>query len=248
MEELQSTEALDKEILEDARKKAFKILKTTDESITTSKTNWQQKLQTALEDVRKTYAQKNQEYRLEVMARLPMDKQRIRLETIERFLNKAMTEFLESLDRPSMLRILEKNLLLGAKELSLSREKLVSGKGECRYHNLSKEECSKLLGVAFPGTTLTFTEDPLLGLQAGAAFTAGGAGGGALPAGNKFPALVLDFPQARLNVSAAQAAETALLDNRAELVTALMGALEDVTMSKEIRLFKKMIEPIEGKL
>jgi hypothetical protein len=41
MEELQSTEALDREILEDARKKAFKILKGADETLASSKTAWE---------------------------------------------------------------------------------------------------------------------------------------------------------------------------------------------------------------
>jgi hypothetical protein len=41
VEELQSTEALDREILEDARKKAFKILKGADESAASSKKSWE---------------------------------------------------------------------------------------------------------------------------------------------------------------------------------------------------------------
>jgi hypothetical protein len=221
MEELQSTEVLDREILEDARKKALKILKTSGESISAAQSNWQQKLRTAFINADASYTKKSNEYRNEVMARLPMDKQRIRLETIDGFLTKTMAEFLESLDRPSLLRILEKYLSLGAKEIASSKEKLLSGKGECRFCGLFLEECKQLLGAAFSGVTFAFTEDPLLVVQ-----------DGIFPAGNNFPALVIDFPHARLNVSAAQAAGTLLLDNRAELVTALLGTLEDVTMRK----------------
>jgi len=237
MEELQSTAALDKEIREDARKKAFKILKSTGESISASKANWQQKLRMALNNISESYAQKTLDYQREVMARLPMDKQRIRLETIDRFLNTAMVEFLESLDRPSMLRILEKSLLLGAGEFSLSKEKLLSGQGDCSYRCLSREECTSLLGACFPGITFRYKEDPLLGAAVSA--------GGVLPADNAFPAIEIDFPQARFTVSAVGAAETLLLDYRAELATALMGNLEDVTISKDIRLFSNMSGPAE---
>jgi hypothetical protein len=48
MEELQSTEALDREILEDARKKAFKILKTAGETEAASQTAWDRKLEKTL--------------------------------------------------------------------------------------------------------------------------------------------------------------------------------------------------------
>ena len=43
MEELQSTELLDREILEDARKKAMRILKTCEETIKTQNTGWEKK-------------------------------------------------------------------------------------------------------------------------------------------------------------------------------------------------------------
>ena len=55
MEELQSTEALDREILEDARKKAFKILKSADESAASAKAAWDRKLERTLKEVRENF-------------------------------------------------------------------------------------------------------------------------------------------------------------------------------------------------
>jgi hypothetical protein len=56
MEELTSTEALDREILEDARKKAFKILKNADDSISSSKESWDKKIERARNKAVKNHA------------------------------------------------------------------------------------------------------------------------------------------------------------------------------------------------
>jgi len=218
MEELQSTEALDREILEDARKKAFKILKSSDDSISGSKSAWEQKLKTGLEKARDTYAEKGKTTRQEVMARLPMDKQRIRLETIDMFLHKAMEDFLKSLDRASLLRILQNELALKADSAGLSgsagkssQSAEFSGEGECRYRGLSQKECSGLAAV-FRGVSFRYAEDPLPMIE------------------GTFPALLINFPYMRISVSADAAAEALLQDKRAELTAALLGDLEDLTV------------------
>jgi len=212
MEELQSTEALDREILEDARKKAFKILKSADESVKASKAAWEGKLEGTLKKARKKYDEKAAEARREILARLPMDKRRIRSKTIDRFLNKAMEDFLGSLDRRSLLHILEKELA--------QRAALGSGespgdlrKGELRYRGLSREECSALVSASFHGMTFRYIEDSL--------YTVPGA----------FPAIVIDFPHLRIIASADRAAQDLLLDKRAELAAALLGNLEELSPS-----------------
>lgn len=212
MEELQSTDALDREILEDARKKAFKILKNADETVSASKTALGKKLQTATDKARKNYAEKTETARREIMARLPMDKRRIRSEAINSFLSKAIEYFLGTLDRPALLRILEKELVLRAGEFSsLSGKDAPSVTGDFRYRSLSAAECSALGSAAFPGMAFRYIED-------------------SLPAINGiFPALVIDLPQLRITASADKAAETLLLDKRAELASALLGNLEDLT-------------------
>jgi len=214
MEELQSTEALDREILEDARKKAFKILKNADESVSASKTALGKKLQNAMEKARKNYEEKAETARREIMARLPMDKRRIRSEAINSFLGKAIEHFLGTLDRPALLRILEKELVLRAGEFSSLLDKDGSScTGEFRYRSLSVAECSALGSAAFPGMTFHYIEDSLPTVS------------------GTFPALVIDFPQLRITASADKAAETLLLDKRAELASALLGNLEDLTVN-----------------
>ena len=205
MEELNTTEALDREILEDARKKALKILKSADDSIGLSKTSWDKKLEKSREKARQSFTEKKEQLNKEIMNRFPMDKRRIRSETIETFLNNAMKDFLVSLDRPAVLRVLKNELEKRRQEIppDLEREALI------RFRMLSKDECASLVNSFFSGVSFTYSEDPLRMLS------------------GSFPALVIDFTQLRITVSLDKAAETLLLDKRAELATALLGDIED---------------------
>ena len=58
MEELKSTELLDREILEDARKKAHKILNTAGDSLGAQTRDWDEKIRSALASIGKSYAEK----------------------------------------------------------------------------------------------------------------------------------------------------------------------------------------------
>ena len=51
MEELRSTEVLDREILEDARKKAQKILKTAEDAHAAQAQDWDKKINGAVESI-----------------------------------------------------------------------------------------------------------------------------------------------------------------------------------------------------
>jgi hypothetical protein len=131
------------------------------------------------------------------MARLPMDKRRVRSEKIEGFLTKAMNTYLASLDRKKILLLLERELSLRAGESE--------GSCEIRYRNLSAEELSALLKKCLTQEPLKKTEEPLY----------------AIP--GSFPAMVLDFPALRITASVDAAASALLLDKRAELAEALLG-------------------------
>ena len=213
MEELQTTDVLDKEILEDARKKALKILKGADDSITSSKASWDKKLQKSQKKVRHSYAEKKEQLEREIMARLPMDKRRIRSETINRYLNKAMEDFLTSLDRSSLLHIMKKELEKRKADISFNPANSLDHKSSdtalLRYRMLSKEECSTLVEFSFSGIPINYCEDPLYMIA------------------GSFPAMVIDFPHLRLTVSVDRAAEALLMEKRAELAFALLGDFED---------------------
>jgi vacuolar-type H+-ATPase subunit E/Vma4 len=197
MEELQSTEALDREILEDARTKAFKILKTAGETEAASKAAWDGKLDKTLAEAGDNYRLKEERERREIMARLPLDERKIRSEKIERFLSGAMDDFLRSLDRGKILSVLER-------ELSI-RLAACKAEGPCvmRYSGLAPDEIDALIKKFLKPGLVSKEEDPLYAPS--------------------MPAVVLDFPDLRIASSVDAAVTALLLDNRAELAAALLG-------------------------
>ncbi|MDR2049770.1 MAG: ATPase [Treponema sp.] len=221
MEELQSTEALDREILEDARKKAFKILKTAGETEALSKAAWDKKLEKKLAEAGDSYRLKEERERREIMARLPLDERRIRSGKIEGFLAGAMNDFLRSLDRGKILSVLERELSVrlascetGASckaEDSCKAEASCKAEDSCvlRYRGLEPDEIDALIKTFlrdFPDPGLVSKkEDPLYAVA------------------GSLPAVALDFPALRINSSVDAAAAALLLDKRAELAAALLG-------------------------
>jgi hypothetical protein len=225
MEELHSTEALDREILEDARKKAFKILKTADETVQSKGKSWERKTRRAIEGIRKTYAARTDRVREETLARLPLDKRRLRSETAETFLKEAMDAFLSGLGRDALLSVLEQEFaerleacrgVLAEPEISPSQK---DHKPALRYSHLSAAEAAGILKSALGRRKI---EDS--GRLGKAELTQADG-----PAASKFPALVLDTPAVRIKASVEAAAAELLKNKRAELVAALLGegALND---------------------
>jgi hypothetical protein len=221
MEELRSTEVLDREILEDARKKAFKIFKTADDSVKSQIQQWEKKTQDAIADIRKTYAQNTEKAKQEILARFPLDKLRMRSETSEKFLRDAMNVFLENLNRSSLLLILEQEL---EKRLAVCGEtelKTDSGEGRkiiLRYQKMEENEVRIMLGKIVEKKEVIkkcrfddfqLEEDTSTGVA--------------------FPAIVLNTPVIRIIASVENAAAEIMMNNRAELVKALLGegALND---------------------
>jgi vacuolar-type H+-ATPase subunit E/Vma4 len=204
MEELQSTEVLDKEILEDARRKAQRILKTADETTASGTKKWERKTERALKGIRERYAVRLEASRSEIMARLPLDKRRTRLAKIETLLKDAASAYLAGLERSKLLTLLEAELEKRAGELDASS--LVSTTGTAAGRGLSAGELSALLKRTFPQVKWQLEGEENRHLTPGA-----------------FPALVLDAQSARITVSIDTLIGTLLLDRRAELAAALLG-------------------------
>ncbi|GAB6393114.1 MAG: V/A type ATP synthase; V/A-type H+/Na+-transporting ATPase subunit E [Treponematales bacterium] len=208
MEELHSTEVLDREILEDARKKAFKILKAADEAAESAAAAWKEKTAQEIDGLKKSYAEKLSRAGEDIMAALPLDKRRLRSERTERLLRENMDAVLGGLDGESRKKLLERELkrrLSGCPEFE-------SAKAHVSVRGLSAAEAQALLGKACAGAKPAVNASD-------AAFARAG----------KFPGLLLDTPQVRVIVSVDDAAETLLSEKRAELASALLGeeALND---------------------
>jgi vacuolar-type H+-ATPase subunit E/Vma4 len=110
MEELQSTEILDREILEDARKKAQRILRAADDTIMVKTAEWKNKTAKSIEELGKKYNEQKEFNAAKIMARLPIDKRRAKVEKIESLLSSAVEFWYKSLSREKILELLTSEL------------------------------------------------------------------------------------------------------------------------------------------
>ncbi|MDR0452360.1 MAG: ATPase [Treponema sp.] len=204
MEELQSTEVLDREILEDARRKAQRILKAADEEAAESEKAWERKMQKAVVELKRRSGERLETGRAEIMSRLPLDRRRLALERTDRLLREAAASYLGGLGREKLLGILSRDLAERAGEL----EDAAGGESvfKAEYRFLSQGEAEGLLKKAFPENTFAFKEGDAAYARAGS-----------------FPGIVADFGAVRLSVSADAALETLLSEKRGELASALLG-------------------------
>ena len=199
MEELQSTENLDKEILEDARKKAHKILKTADETIKAKSDEWEARLKTSLDDLEKKYAKSSQSTAEEIMAILPIDKQRARAKKIEELLNSAIEGWYSRLSRQRVLKFLQAEL---SKRVSSCGGFSASAGITAQIHKVEKAEAEAILKAVLPGKTCTIEKT-----QSTAAY----------------PSIILENNEVRVYASVGKAVEFILGEKREELITALLG-------------------------
>ena len=213
MEELVSTEALDQEILEDARNKASRILKTADGALEAQCRDWETKIQKDLAEIRNSYAERTKKGKEEIFARLPLDKRRLRSETVENFLVKAMGDFLRSLSREALLSVLIEEL---SQRLNASIDELAVGLGlkpVALYSGLSLSEVhgvlEKLRGEihidflsAVRCEEWDYREDSYV---------------------HEFPSIVIDTQSIKISASVEDVAGALLKEKRAELASALLG-------------------------
>jgi hypothetical protein len=214
MEELRSTEALDREILEDARKKAFRILKIADDTLAAQTQDWEAKTQTAIADLREAYSGQAEKAKVEILARLPLDKRRFRSETAEGFLVRAMDDFLRSLPKETLLSVLERELTQRLKACSGDLGETAGlAPRELFYSGISLSEARMVLEKALAAINKTPNNWTLKASQAEKP----------LPAAHEFPSIVIAAKSLKITASVNTAAAELLKDKRAELAAALLG-------------------------
>ena len=211
MEELRSTEVLSREILEDARKKAYEILKTADDSLGIQTRDWDEKLIVALDAIGKSYAERTKKIEGEIFSRLPLDKRRLRSEIAESFLLKAMDDFLRSLTREKLLLILERELAQRLKALADYGDTVVL-EAEVEYSQLSLCEVQDILKWVSSSIDLKIAdckiddwkikEDSIV---------------------RKFPSIVINTQIMKISASVEAAVFALFKGKRAELSAALLG-------------------------
>jgi hypothetical protein len=238
MEELQSTEALDREILEDARRKAFRILKAADDTVKTGALAWEDKISRAAEDLRRRFEERCKKTSEEIMARFPLDKSRAESEKIESLLRTAMDTWYAAQSREKILGLLERELrrrLEDCPEFGNDGDTPAGAGGpaaaspgrsvKAMFYKLSREEGESLLTAILPRDSWE-TVDYNLSVEGAASASSTGPGAAIRASGvlsGKYPELVLDSPGVRITASINMLAASLMADYRSELAAALIG-------------------------
>ncbi|MDR0584992.1 MAG: hypothetical protein LBG57_11695 [Treponema sp.] len=200
MEELQSTEILDREILEDARKKAYRILKAADETVKAASGVWEKKIGETLEALNEKYAEQRKLAAAEILARLPMDRRRAKAEKIESLLRQAVETWYEGLGRDKVLSILKTELevrLAECAEFFDSDERV-----RVLIHKIERAEAGTILKAVLPGKDCVIEETPAL---------------------SPYPEIILDNRLVRISASIHKTVDFLLREKRAELIESLLG-------------------------
>ena len=142
MEELQSTEILEREILEDARKKAMRVLKTVDDTIRAKTSEWEKKTAAAVDELEKKNNEQKELTAEKIMARLPVDKLREKVEKIENLLKSAVESWYKDLSRQRILDLLSGEL---SKRIAVCQEISASAKKNVYYSGLDRGEAETVL-------------------------------------------------------------------------------------------------------
>jgi len=199
MEELQSTDILDREILEDARKKAYRILKAADDTIKAKSVDWETKLSSTLDELEKKYARNSKSAADEIMAVLPIDKQRAKAKKIEELLHLAVESWFSRMSRKRVLGFLQAEL---AKRLASCGGFSASGGITAYIHKVEKAEAEPVLRAVLPDKPCTVET-----MQSAAAY----------------PEIILENQEVRIYASIGKTVEFILGEKREELITALLG-------------------------
>ena len=205
MEELQSTEILEREILEDAQKKAQRILKAADDAIKAKSDEWEKKTAALLDELEKKYAEQGRHAAYEIMAILPLDKRRAKAQLIEELLNSAVKHWYARLNRQQVLDLLQRELAKRLAACGLFTDPEAKQGIHVTIHNIERTEAQAILHTVLPGASCTMED---------------------VSSAAVFPELVLETRDIRIHASIGKTVDYFLNEKRAELVEALLGSTE----------------------
>ncbi|MCL2244780.1 MAG: hypothetical protein FWC03_10010 [Treponema sp.] len=198
MEELQSTEILDREILEDARKKALRILRTAEETIKAQTVQWEKKTTDSINELDKKYSEQYVQAAQRVMSRLPIDKRRAKIEKIENLLQDAVEAWYKNSSRELILKLLTRELV---NRLVIINDQLINKNGQlAKIDGLSRNEAETIIKkINFKCNIEETASD------------------------NHYPSITLMSGDTRIIASMQDVIDSLLQEKRAELAGALVG-------------------------
>jgi len=196
MEELQSTEILDREILEDARKKVVRILKSAEDTINAQNAEWEKKTVSSIDELDKKYKEQREISAAKIMSRLPIDKHRVKIEKIESLLFSAVETWYKNLSRQKTLDLLAEEL---AKRLALCEDFYKAAKIDARINGINRKEAETVFQKI--KIKCVINEDTIA---------------------SRYPSITLDTGETRIIAGIENIVNFLLQEKRAELVEALI--------------------------
>jgi vacuolar-type H+-ATPase subunit H len=154
MEEIVSAEAIKGEILEDARDKAARLLEEAEGESARTAAAIDARAVSTVEEIMRTSEARSARFRMETMARFPLERTRMRTVFVDKALRDALEAFIGSLSEDRVAGLSESMLEGGASFLA-GREITLARKG------ISEAAARAVAGRVFSGaTSVTFAEDP----------------------------------------------------------------------------------------
>lgn len=203
MEELRSTDALDREILEDARKKADKILKTAEAAISKAQAEWAARIEHDITEMQGRIETATRERIDEIQGRMPLDRRRLRSEFAGNALKSSLNSWLDALPREHLLSLLSRALQSRLPLLPVPQERV-----KVYARGLDEIEIASLL----TGLSYSLEEEPQ--------------NAGDCDSDDKScerPALRISTSDISIRVSIDELAQGMLSEKRSELSEALLG-------------------------
>lgn len=142
MEEFRSTEILDKEIQEDARRKAEKLLKRADEDCQKIMDELAARIEAVSKEKQAFYAARAEAIKKDLGAALPLEKERFLVSFIDSSILKGIYRFIEGLSSEKKIALLEN--LLKRYESKLADKKLT-----VKFHGFEQDELKKMFQKHF---------------------------------------------------------------------------------------------------
>ncbi|HNZ94110.1 MAG TPA: hypothetical protein PKL02_08220 [Rectinema sp.] len=155
MEEIRGTEALEREILEDARKRADRIIRKAEENARLLGAQTEQRIKEATAALLSEYQIKKRTAELEMLSRLPLEKARLDILYRDEMLRKALKEALASMN-PRLFG------LWCVKRLACQAELVRKSPAKVLVHGLDSETMRDIGALFGQGSDISIEEAPTM--------------------------------------------------------------------------------------
>jgi V/A-type H+/Na+-transporting ATPase subunit E len=118
MEEIVSTDVIQGEILDDARRKAARMLEEAEAESERTMVAVEAKADAVVEEIMRTSAARSERFRMETMARLPLERTRMRTVFVDTRLREALAAYIDALGEDRVAFLAEEMLARGSSFLA----------------------------------------------------------------------------------------------------------------------------------